>query len=69
MNRQALAEEQPDRVEKTLLRSDGTVKIYGINRDGKLLTAVMEKTAGRWDITEVAVGGRITGYFPRRRTS
>lgn len=68
MDRQATAEEQLDRVEKTLLRSDGTVKIYGINRDGKLLTVVMEKTAGGWDITEVAVGGRITGYFPRRRT-
>lgn len=69
MNRQALAEEQLDRIEKTLRRSDGTVKIYGINKDGKLLTVVMEKTADRWDITEIAVGGRITGYFPRRRTA
>lgn len=70
MNRQARTEEKLDRIDKTLRRSDGTVKIYGINKDGKLLTVVMEKTVNdKWEITEIAVGGRITGWFPVRRAA
>jgi len=40
-----------------LYRSDGTVKIYGINRDGKLLTVVMTPSTkhGGYDFAEIKV--------------
>lgn len=65
MNRQAYECEKMDHICKTVTRSDGTMKIYSINTQGKLLTVVMVKDSrGNWTITEIAVEGKITGMFP-----
>lgn len=44
-----------------LRRSDGTHKLYGLNKDGKLLTVVFRQyRIGKWAISEIALDGRIT---------
>lgn len=65
MNRKAYDNERLSNITKTIQRSDGSTKIYGHNTSGELLTVVMRKDiAGQWQIVEIAVKGRITGYFP-----
>ena len=47
---------------KETKRSDGSIKIYSISKDGKLLTVVM-KPKDRWyTIATIKVGGKVTCY-------
>lgn len=44
-----------------LHRSDGTIKVYGLNKQGKLLTVVMvPNDCGAHDIAEVKLAGKVT---------
>lgn len=59
---------QLNEVTKTIIRSDGTAKIYGHTMTGELLTVVMTKNVsdGNWSITEIAQAGRVTHVFKSR---
>lgn len=60
-------EEQLQKIAKTVYRSDGSVKVYGSNTNGQLLTVVMERNRrGHWTITEIATAGIVTGIFPAK---
>lgn len=43
-------------------RSDGSIKIYSINKDGKLLTVVMKPKDRGYTIATIKCGGKVT-YF------
>ena len=44
---------------RTITRSDGSVKVYGWNEDGDLLTVIMIRSEKGYDISEIKAGGQI----------
>lgn len=47
----------------TLMRSDGSAKVYGRTKQNELLTVVFRKDRDdRWTIKEIAVSGKLTYY-------
>ena len=54
-------------ITRTITRSDGSVKVYGHNTSGELLTVVLRRNVNdRWVITEIATRARVTNVFPVR---
>lgn len=52
-------------ITRTIMRSDGSAKVYGHNTSGELLTVVLRRNVdGKWTIAEIATRARITHVFP-----
>lgn len=47
---------------KETKRSDGSIKVYSISKDGKLLTVVLKPKDRGYTIATVKVGGKVTCY-------
>lgn len=47
---------------KETKRSDGSIKIYSISKDGKLLTVVMKPKDRGYTIATIKCGGKVTYY-------
>lgn len=56
------AERRTDMATKETKRSDGSIKIYSISKDGKLLTVVMKPKDRGYTIATIKVGGKVTCY-------